>query len=92
MSGPALELPPGHELISFAPRQVPAPGAGYFARMPGDLETLFGPAEHLHDRDFLLQVDGEPWIARLVLAGGTTVRARTNGEETMIDFELIKPG
>jgi hypothetical protein len=100
----ALELPPGHVLHSWKAGQVPTSGAIYMARMLGDLETLFGPVEGLRDREFLLELDGERWIATPTLdlfvtsdEHGTMVfdtggiNARTSGEETTIDFELIRP-
>ena len=71
--------------------------------MPGDLETLFGPARDLRDREFLLEVDGAKWIATPALdlfavsgEEGTTVfdtggvNARTDGQQTSIDFELLR--
>ena len=102
-SGNALELPDGHSLFSWKPDQVPAPGAIYLAAMPGDLEALFGPVQGLRDREFLLEVDGARWIATptidLFMASdeeGTTVfdtggvNARTDGQQTLIDFELLR--
>jgi hypothetical protein len=98
-----LVLPPGHVLHSWKQRQVPAAGGIYAASMRGDLETLFGPVAGLHGREFLLEVDGEQWIATPTLdlfishnddqvtvfdTGG--INARTNGETTTIDFELVR--
>ena len=102
-SGNALELPDGHSLISFKRSQVPMPGAIYRALMPGDLETLFGPARALRDREFLLEVDGAKWLATPTLGlfvtsseEGTmvfdtgSIYARTDGQQTSIDFELLR--
>lgn len=99
----ALELPAGHSLFSFRPNQVPAPGGIYLARMPGDLEALFGPVRELRDREFLLEVDGAKWIATPTLGlfvtsseEGTMVfdtggiYAHTDGQRTSIDFELLR--
>jgi hypothetical protein len=103
MTGKPLRLPPGHVLHSWKPRQVPAPGGIYMAWIPGDLETLFGPVAGLRDREFLLEIQGEQWIATPTLdlfishdddhvtvfdTGG--INARTNGETTTIDFELVR--
>ena len=103
-TGELLRLPEGHRLHSFMPDQVPAPGAIYLAMMPGDLETLFGPARELRDREFLLEVDGQPWVAtpvpdfraasdgeRLAVFDMGTIVAGTTGEQTSIDFELVRP-
>ena len=98
-----LQLPPRHALFPVRAAQVPAPGGIYLARFPGDLETLFGPARELRDREFLLEVDGEERIATptpdLFVSGGLDnvavfdtggINARTSGEESTIDFELLR--
>jgi hypothetical protein len=100
---PVRTLPPGHLLFAFDARQIPAPGAIYRALMPGDLETLFGPVMELRDREFLLEIGGQRWFATpapgicvtsdedhtmVFDAGG--IYARTSGEETVIDFELLR--
>ena len=98
-----LELPAGHNLFSFKVGQVPAPGATYRALMPGDLETLFGPAKELRGREFLLEVDGARWLAAptpglFVVSTGRgmafdpdSIYARTDGRESTIDFKLLRP-
>jgi len=104
MSTELLRLPPGHKLYSFDAREVAAPGAIYLAWMPGDLETLFGPARELRDREFLLEVDGEQWLAtpmpdlfmatnddHVMVLDTASINARTNGEITTIDFKLLRP-
>lgn len=98
-----LRLPPGHDLFSLNREQVPAPGGIYLARFPGDLEALFGPARELRDREFLVEVDGQQWIATPapgiflstspdhVMAFDTGgIHARTSGEVSTIDFELVR--
>lgn len=104
-NNPPLRLPPGHVLHPFNARQAAAPGAIYLALMPGDLETLFGPVRALRDREFLLQVDGQQWLAtpapdlfvsyddeHHVMAFDTGgIHAQTNSEMTSIDFELLRP-
>lgn len=98
-----LRLPAAHDLISFRPVQVPAPGAVYLARFAGDLEALFGPVRELRDREFLLDLGDEKWIATPtpgiflstspdhVMAFDTGgIHARTNGEMSTIDFELLR--
>ena len=98
-----LRLPPGHELVSFSTRQVPKPGGIYRSRFPGDLETLFGPARELRDREFLIEVDGQQWIAtptpgiflstspdHVMTFDTGGIYARTSGEESVIDFELVR--
>jgi len=98
-----LQLPPGSELISFSRRQVPKPGGIYRARFPGDLETLFGPARELRDREFLVEVDGQQWIAtptpgiflsttpdHVMAFDAGSIYARASGEESTIDFELVR--
>jgi hypothetical protein len=98
-----LRLPPGHDLFSLNRDQIPAAGGIYLARFPGDLEALFGPARELRDREFLLELDGQQWLATpmpgiflssspdhvmVFDAGG--IHARTSGEESMIDFQLLR--
>lgn len=98
-----LRLPSGHDLFSLRAKQVPAPGAVYLARFPGDLEALFGPARELRDREFLLVVDCEEWIATPmpgifvstspdhVMAFDTGgIHARSIGEVSTIDFGLVR--
>lgn len=101
-SPPPLRLPPGHVLHSWKPQQIPAQNGIYIARMPGDLETLFGPVRGLRGREFLLEVDGEQWLAtpmpdlfmsddeymKIFDTGG--ICAQTTGEITTIDFELLR--
>lgn len=96
-----LRLPQGYELFSFSARQVAAEGAIYLARFPGDLATLFGPVRDLRDREFMLDLDGQQWIAtpmpalflstdadHVFDAGG--IIARTDGEVSTIDFSLLR--
>lgn len=103
MDNRPLRLPLGHGLHSYKAGQVAASGAIYMASMPGDLGTLFGPARKLRDREFLLEIDGEQWLAtpmpdlfmaddiypeKVFDTGG--ICARTNGEITTIDFGLLR--
>ena len=97
-----LKLPAGHELVSYSRRQVPAPGGIYLARFPGDLETQFGPVRELRDREFLVEVDGEDWIAvptpgmfvtwddRKMFINDDAIYGRTDGAVSTIDFELVR--
>jgi len=103
MNEEPLRLPPGHDLISLRRRQVPAAGGIYLARFPGDLETLFGPARELRNREFLLELDGRQWIATPmpgiflntspdhVMAFDTGgINAKTIAGQSTIDFQLLR--
>jgi len=99
-----LRLPPGHELVSYRRHQVPAPGGIYLARFSGDLETPFGPARELRDREFLVELDGEEWIAvptpgrfvtwadRKMFIDDDAIYGQTDGVVSTIDFKLVRRG
>lgn len=97
------ELPDGAELHTFMPRQTPKPGAIYLAMMDGAMEDVLGPYHELRDREFLIEVEGQRWIATplpLIFAGVLSrepfaidtggVHARSCGERTSIDLQLVR--